>query len=119
MRNMTTITLVLMFIGSLTTASMATDKGEGHGRGKGPARAKMMEKFDKDGDGKLSDEEKSAAKAAHKEMMTERKAKFMEKFDTDGDGELSDEEKAVTKKSCNGCRGHGKSEKPTAGSFIR
>ncbi|MDD2599603.1 MAG: EF-hand domain-containing protein [Kiritimatiellae bacterium] len=50
------------------------------------AREKMLKKFDKDGDGKLSDEERKA-------MMDERKA-MMEKFDADGDGKLNEEERA-------------------------
>jgi hypothetical protein len=102
MRNMTTIALTMIFMASLTTASMAFDKGDGESKGckckaGGSGHAKMTEKFDKDGDGKLSEEEKAAAKAAHKEKMAERKAKFMEKFDKDGDGDVSEEEMTAAK----------------------
>mgnify|MGYP001549693986 CR=1 FL=1 len=49
-------------------------------------KAKLLEKFDTDGDGQLSETERQAAKAA-------REAKMLEKFDANGDGVLSDDEK--------------------------
>ncbi len=55
----------------------------------------MLEKFDKDKDGKLSEEEKEAAKEARRAEMKKR---MLEKFDKDKDGKLSDEEKAEMKK---------------------
>ncbi len=69
----------------------ALREGGGPGGRQGPgmnpeAREMMMKKFDKDGDGKLNDEERKA-------LMDDRK-KMMEKFDADGDGKLSDEERA-------------------------
>ncbi len=48
----------------------------------------LLAKFDKDGDGKLSKEERVALKQ-------ERKAKILAKFDQDGDGTLSDAERAI------------------------
>ena len=61
-------------------------------------RAEMMKKYDKDGDGKLSQEERKAA-------MDARKAEHLQKHDKDGDGKLSDEEKAEARKSMGGRRG--------------
>lgn len=58
-------------------------------------RAHMMEKFDTDGDGKLSQEEREAVKAA----MAERKAAFMAKHDTNGDGEIDEEERKAAKEA--------------------
>ena len=62
----------------------------------------MIKRFDKDGDGKLNDEEKAEAQKALKGKKGEtRPAKLteaMKKFDADGDGKLSDEEKAAAKK---------------------
>ena len=58
-----------------------------------PVPPAALKKFDKDGDGKLNDEEKAAWKAARE---AEKKA-MLEKYDTDKDGKLSDEEKAAMK----------------------
>jgi Ca2+-binding EF-hand superfamily protein len=106
MRNMTTIALTMIFMASLTTASMAADKGDGESKGcksyatcKGGVSgfAKMTEKFDKDGDGKLSAEEKTAAKAEFKEKMAVHKAKFMANLDANGADALSEEDMAAMK----------------------
>lgn len=53
----------------------------------------IIAKFDKDGDGKLNEEEHAAAKAAREEMQAARKKEMLEKFDKDGDGKLNEEEK--------------------------
>ncbi len=45
----------------------------------------MLAKYDKDGDGKLNDEERAAMR---KEMTTQRVAEMIKKFDKDGDGKL-------------------------------
>ena len=62
----------------------------------------MIKRFDKNGDGKLSDDEKAEAQKALKGKKGEaRPAKLteaMKKFDADGDGKLSDDEKAAMKK---------------------
>ena len=55
----------------------------------------MWMKFDKDGDGTLSDAEKADMKAA----WAVRKKEMMAKFDEDGDGQISAEEKANARKS--------------------
>jgi hypothetical protein len=69
--------------------------GKEHAKGKPGAkgaemRKKMLEKYDADKDGKLSEEERKAAQAG-------RRAEMTKKFDADGDGELSQEEKATMK----------------------
>ena len=73
-------------------------------------KAKFMEKFDTDKDGKISDAEKEAIKAAHEARKAEMKAKFMEKFDADKDGQISDAEKEAIKAEFGkrGPRRHGK-----------
>lgn len=58
-------------------------------------RERIIEKFDADGDGKLSEEERATAKAA----MAARKAEFMARVDTDGDGEISEDEKKAAKEA--------------------
>lgn len=51
----------------------------------------IIKKFDKDGDGRLSEEEQRAADAAVK-TAEDRKREFIRKYDKDGDGRLSEEE---------------------------
>jgi hypothetical protein len=89
----------------------------------GPPPKEILEKFDKDGDGKLNDEEAAAARTAmqakraemeakfdkdgdgklsdeeKKAMMEERKAEMLKRFDKDGDGTLSDEEKKAMREA--------------------
>lgn len=63
-----------------------------------PLPPEVIEKFDKDGDGKLNEEEREAAKQAMKEKHEAHKKEILAKYDTDGDGELSeDERKAMWK----------------------
>ncbi len=59
---------------------------------------KNQEKYDADKDGKLSDEEKAAAKAAAREKAKETKEANLEKYDTNRNGKL-DESERVQKKS--------------------
>ncbi len=59
----------------------------------------IIAKFDKDGDGKLNEEEREAAKAARGDMEANRRKEFLEKFDADGDGKLSDEEKKAMREA--------------------
>lgn len=68
--------------------------------GKGPRPPhklppEVIAKFDKDGDGKLNDDEKAEAKAARGEREATRKKEMLEKFDADKDGKLNDDEKAA------------------------
>ena len=75
-------------------------------------RARMLERFDTDKDGTLSDAEKAAARAAHEERMKEHRAKFLERFDTDKDGKLSEAEKAAARAEM---EKHRKAGKPGCG----
>ncbi len=62
-------------------------------------RQARLERFDTDGDGVLSDEEKSAARDAMKEHLAERRQHMLERFDTDGDGELSENEREAARQA--------------------
>jgi len=85
-------------------------------------RGEMLEKFDSDGNGELSAEERKEARTAMRQHFlgkhdtdgdgelseVERKAakaamrqRFVEKHDTDGDGELSEEERRNAKEQHN------------------
>ncbi len=97
-----------------------TGGAEGEG-GKTRGRAAMIKQFDKDGDGKLNEEEKAAAQKALKERLGKGKGKakgdadvkgaLLKKFDADGDGKLSDEEKAAARDAAEEKRGAGRPEK--------
>lgn len=65
------------------------------GRGEGKSRREaMMKEMDKDGDGKLSDQEKSAAFDAR----VAKSERYRQRVDTDGDGKVSAAEKAEAMK---------------------
>ena len=78
-------------------SSLATAPGHQNENHKGhkheQKRKMMLEKFDKNKDGKLDD----AEKAEMKKWKEERRQEMLKKFDKDGDGKLSDEEKAAMK----------------------
>ncbi|MCW8130699.1 MAG: hypothetical protein KIS92_10145 [Planctomycetota bacterium] len=58
-----------LFVGLSLTAHADENEARGPGKGKHhPNREEMLKRFDKDGDGKLSDAEKAAAKAARGEF---------------------------------------------------
>ena len=83
----------LIAVGSL---SAIAEPGDGEKRGPkrhgghgGPDRKEILKDFDKDGDGKLSDTEKQAARAAGKA----RRAAFIAEHDTDNSGTLDEGER--------------------------
>ncbi|NIA22396.1 MAG: hypothetical protein GWP05_10635, partial [Anaerolineaceae bacterium] len=86
------IAATLLALGLLATTALAQDEAQGQQRRRRrrqlppQVRKKILEKFDANGDGELSQEERQAA----------RKALF-EKIDTDGDGKLSDEERQAAR----------------------
>ena len=88
----TLITTICLTVGLFAKPEKG-GKGDRPGR---PSREEVMKKFDKDGDGKLRDDEKAEIRKA----MANRKppAHILEKFDKNGDGKLCDEEKAEIRK---------------------
>ena len=106
---------VFAVLAGLAMASGTPEKEEGRkDRGK-PGIKQWIEKFDKNGDGKLDEAERKAAGAA-------RKAEFLKKFDKDCDGKISAEEKKAAaeamkrrrggKPDGKGPKGKGKGPKP-------
>jgi Ca2+-binding EF-hand superfamily protein len=60
--------------------------------------AEILERFDKDGDGKLNGEELAAAKKANSGRRERpKKADILKEFDKDGDGKLNEEERAAAR----------------------
>ena len=94
----TLFTISLLFSGFCLSAKPEKGKKSGGPPEDRPSREEMLKKFDTDGDGKLSDDEKAEAR---KTMMAKRKMPpfLVKKFDKDGDGELNEEEKAEAHKA--------------------
>jgi len=102
---------VIAVLAGLAMASGNPEEGKGK-KHRGHAVIKqLIEKFDKDGDGKLDEEERKAAGAA-------RKAEFLKKFDKDGDGKIGPEERKAIAEEFKGRRGHrpeGRRPRPEGG----
>ena len=89
---------VVVALAIVTSAAFAADEAD-QGRRRmrqgqrNPAmRAKILEKFDADGNGELSEEERAAAREAGR-------ARMLENCDADGDGELSEEERQAAREA--------------------
>ena len=85
---------ILIFLSAIGLSIGLYAKPEKDGKKPGsfegrPSREEIIKKFDKDGDGKLSDEEKAEARKA----MEARRKEMIGKFDKDGDGKLNEEER--------------------------
>ena len=94
----TKLTILLTALG--LTASLASARGgrPGHGTGSPrPLPADVLEKYDTDGDGVLSDAEKAAMRAAMEAERAAARAEFIAKYDADGDGVLNAEERAAAR----------------------
>jgi EF hand len=89
MKHKTLITTGLLLGASLFAS--AQDPGPKRPPG-GKLPPAILKEFDKDGDGKLSDEERKAMREAMEARMKERRKEMLEKYDADGDGKLSEEE---------------------------
>lgn len=100
----------MMILGALIGATTLAGAQEKPKRGGGPVPPEILEKFDADKDGKLSKEEREAARAARekefdkdgdgklndeerKALQQDNRKRFIARFDKDGDGKLSDEER--------------------------
>lgn len=57
----------------------------------------ILEKFDTDKDGKLSEDERKAMHEAKEAKMAEHRKEMVTKYDADGDGKLNDEEREKAK----------------------
>ncbi|MFM7182006.1 MAG: hypothetical protein ACKO2G_11160 [Verrucomicrobiales bacterium] len=89
---MKTILLTTTAMLAFAITASANPEGPRPHRPGGPPKA-LLEKFDTDGDGKLSEQEREAAKAA----MEEKRAAIIAKYDKDGDGKLNEEERKAAK----------------------
>ena len=71
--------------------------------GPGDGKARLLERFDTDGDGQLSESERAAAQEARggrgDEDMAARHVEILEQFDVDRDGRLNDSERTALRES--------------------
>lgn len=74
------------------------------------AKAACLEKWDADDDGKLSEAERAAARAAFSARMKENHPKLFAKLDKDGDGVISREEGEAARAWLRQHRGQGQGE---------
>jgi Ca2+-binding EF-hand superfamily protein len=102
---------------ALAQAEMAppqekTAPAEG-GAMKHPKRQELLKKYDKNGDGRLDDDELAAARTEMRKaggdgtMKGERQKKMLKEFDKDGDGKLNDAERAQAEKAIEQFRQNG------------
>jgi hypothetical protein len=80
-------------VAGATTYAVA--QGNGPGAQDAPGRAKMIEKFDKNGDGKLDDTERAQMKAAFEAKRAARTQEALAKYDLDKNGQLDKSERAA------------------------
>ena len=83
-------------------------------------KAEMLKKFDKDGNGRLSDEEKTTLRAEmqnrrgegrdRKQWTPEQRDEMLKKFDTDRDGKLSQEERDTAREAMKASRTKGEKQ---------
>lgn len=85
-------------LGSCLIAS-AEDNATGKQGGRMGPPAWILEKFDTDKDGKLSDSERETMREARKAKMQERRQEMLTNWDKDGDGTLSDDERAAAREA--------------------
>ena len=105
--------LALAMLACLPLAASAQDGAKKrHGK-----KEALLKKFDKDGDGKLSKEERAAAKEFKDKRRGEEgrggklRGKILRRLDKDGDHKLNDEERGDLKKFMESHRKKGKSER--------
>lgn len=88
---LTRVGLLGLALGLIASSALRAEGSEK--KAEKPVPPGILKKYDKDGDGKLNEEETAAWKAARE---AEKKA-ALEKYDTNKDGKLSDDEKAAMK----------------------
>ncbi len=64
-------------------------------QGDGPPPKELIQKFDKNGDGKLDDSERAQMKAAFEAKRAEHRKEMLAKYDTNKDGKLDAAERKV------------------------
>lgn len=87
-----------LFLAPYLMAAEPTPSAEGSSDAKAERHAAWVKRFDKDGDGKLNDAERAAAKeevAGNRRGGGKKRGELVKRFDKDGDGKLNEAEKAA------------------------
>ncbi len=111
------VVALTMWLGAVADAAPGQDRAKG-ARPQRPGQgreipAEILKRFDKDGDGKLNDTERAAARKAREERGGapgkpgqpggvgdgKLREEILKRFDKDGDGKLNDQERAAAKKA--------------------
>ena len=114
-------TYLLFTLACVTIVSLAVTTFAAPPENNDPAtrKAEMLKKFDKDGNGRLSDEEKTTLRAEiqnrrggrdRKQWTPEQRDEMLKKFDTDGDGKLSQEERDTAREAMKASRTKGEKQ---------
>lgn len=93
---------VCFLAGSVRADDKKPEGAAAKGERPGFDRAEFMKKFDKDGDGQLSDAERTAAREEFAKNQGGRgnfREELLKRFDKDGDGKLSEEEMAAAREA--------------------
>ena len=106
--HLTILALATFSLGTLALRAEETKKERPRGEG---FHKKALEKFDANGDGKLDETERAAAKEARKAHHEERVAKF----DANGDGKLEPAERQAAKEARKEFRQNNKGNKGNKG----
>ncbi len=94
MRMTRTVLPSLFAICALGYAASAAHAEEAQIDDRESRRAAILGEFDSDGDGRLSLEERGAARTAHRE---DRRQGVLDRFDADGDGQLTGDERTAAR----------------------
>ena len=101
----------LMALAVLACLPLAASAQDGAKKKHGKRQEALLKKFDKDGDGKLSKEERAAAKEFKDKRRGEEgrggklRGKILRRFDKDGDHKLNETEREALKKFRDSHRG--------------
>ncbi len=124
MLTITGVALALCVCGAVGSAQEKADGGD-----RADVRKQILEKFDKDGDGKLSDEEKAAARKAFANrgdqarpaggQLADRFKEIVAKYDKDGDGKLNEAERTAAREELSKLRGAGDAAVPNRQELMK
>ena len=97
MKKMLAIGLGLCLMGLLVRAADEEKNPAAPAAKPAPAQNKVLEKYDKNKDGKLDDAERAELQKDREVARKERQAEMLKKYDKNGDGKLDDAERTAAR----------------------